>query len=137
MTDQLFCLHLEDQSDYDRSLSFWLISRIYCNAVVAVAGLGLAGGFAIIPFRKDIRFILLLAPLAGLLLTTLGALAFYVILKLSMRIAGFFSWSCCCCLTSQISTRSALASIGRNQAYRHLSLLALQSFKQRFFRRPP
>jgi hypothetical protein len=68
-------------------------------AVMAVAGFGLAGGFGIIPFRKDIPFILLLAPLSGLLLTTLGALAFYVILKLSMRTAGLFSWSCCCCLT--------------------------------------
>ena len=45
-----------------------------------LAGLGLAGGFALIPFRKSgLRFLVLAAPLSGLLLVVLGADTLYCV----------------------------------------------------------
>lgn len=54
----------------------------FLSAMLAVAGA--AGWFAIAPFRARLRYPVLLAPLAGILLVTLAALGFYVIVLLPM-----------------------------------------------------
>jgi hypothetical protein len=77
----------------------WAYVQNIAYALITMAGFALAGGVAIIPFRKDVRYALLLAPLFGLLLTTLGALAGYVLFRMPMRTAGISSLLFCCCAT--------------------------------------
>ena len=62
-------------------------------------GLGIAGGFTVMPFRRQLPFAILVAPLAGLMVVTLGALAMYVALKLPMRTAGIVAWGTCAVVT--------------------------------------
>ena len=57
-------------------------------SLVVIVGFGLTGGFAIIPFHRQYRFAILMAPLAGILLVTLGSLSFYSVLKIPMLKAG-------------------------------------------------
>lgn len=59
----------------------------------ALLVLGFCGWFAVAPFRRDLRFVMLAAPLAGILVLTMGALAGYVFLRLPMRQAGILSLS--------------------------------------------
>jgi hypothetical protein len=67
----------------------------WLSVLVILAGLGLAGAFATLAFEKLFTFPALLAPMFGLLFVTLGALAFYVIFYVSIRVAATASWAAC------------------------------------------
>lgn len=54
-----------------------IFAQEYLWTLATLIGLGLAGGFAIAPFRSTITFPWLAAPLAGLLIFTLGVAIFY------------------------------------------------------------
>jgi hypothetical protein len=49
----------------------------YLFVIAMLAGFAAAGGFAVLPFRRSLRFGLLVAPFAGLLCVTLGIASFY------------------------------------------------------------
>ena len=56
--------------------------------IAALTILGACGWSVVAPFRRDLPHAVLVAPLAGILMLTLSALAGYVFLKLPMRQAG-------------------------------------------------
>jgi hypothetical protein len=60
----------------------------------ALCALGLAGGFALVPFRTASPFLYLAAPLAGLLLLALGISGGHSILGLGVPIAGLAVLAC-------------------------------------------
>lgn len=74
-------------------------ARDYLFVVAMLAGLGLAGGFVLLPFRRALRFGLLVAPLAGILCVTLGVATFYTMGGWSLSRSIAVSW-CACSLST-------------------------------------
>src|SRR5258708_2135371 len=60
-----------------------------------LAGLGLAGGFLVLPFRTTGQLIVLAAPLAGLLVVALGTAALYSITGARFGVCAAASTSLC------------------------------------------
>lgn len=89
-------------------LSEWLF-------IVAVTMLfAVIGGFAIIPFRRAFRYAILLAPMFGLLVGTLGALAFYVFFKAPFQLAFLISAAGCIMMTIFSTWHAGLKVAPRN-----------------------
>src|SRR5215469_10936761 len=70
-------------------------ARDYLFVVAMLAGLALAGGFVLLPFRRALRFGLLGAPLAGILCMTLGVATFYTMGGWSLGRSIAVSWLAC------------------------------------------
>jgi hypothetical protein len=66
---------------------------------VMLAGLSLAGGFVVLPFRKTLRFAGLAAPLAGLLVVVLGIASLYSISGRDFAVCAMVSASLCVAAT--------------------------------------
>jgi hypothetical protein len=71
----------------------------WLSCLCVLAGLGLAGAFALLFFQGAFTFPGLLAPMFGMLFVTLGSLAFYAMLGVTMRSACAGSWLLCCLLS--------------------------------------
>jgi hypothetical protein len=67
----------------------------WLSVLGALTGLGLAGAFATLFFPGAFTFPALLAPMFGMLFVTLGSLAFYVTLGVTMQSACAGSWLLC------------------------------------------
>jgi hypothetical protein len=72
-----------------------IFARDYLFVLAMLAGLGIAGGFVLLPFRRGLRFGLLSAPLAGLLCVTLGVATLYTIGGWPLKMSIVVSWSAC------------------------------------------
>lgn len=62
--------------------------------VIVLVGFGLAGGWAILPYGRRLRYGILAAPLAGLLSVVLGTATLYTIGDLSLRLSAVLSGGC-------------------------------------------
>jgi hypothetical protein len=67
----------------------------WLSVLGVLAGFGLAGAFAPLFFQGAFTFPALLAPMFGMLFVTLGSLAFYAALGVTMRSACAGSWLLC------------------------------------------
>jgi hypothetical protein len=76
-----------------------IFSFEYVFVLLAVLAYGIAGGFALVPFRRGLRFAALAAPLAGILCVTLGTAVFYGIVGLTAGHALAVSWGICVAAT--------------------------------------
>lgn len=65
----------------------------------AIVVLAIAGGFVLLPFRKTLSFVLLAAPLAGLICVVLGTSLLYSFVGLSVRASGGIALSVCATMT--------------------------------------
>jgi hypothetical protein len=71
------------------------ISSEYFFVLGMLAAYAIAGGFAILPFRRSLRFGILAAPFAGLLCVTLGIAVFYSIAGFTAERAAYISFGGC------------------------------------------
>jgi hypothetical protein len=77
-------------------------------------GFSVAGGFAIIPFRRHFPFAFLLAPMFGIILVTLGSLAFYILLNLSFQFSFLLSATGCAAATALATWAAGLRPHARS-----------------------
>ncbi len=97
-----------------------MFMREYLWNLAIVSFLAIAGGFGVIPFLRDLKFPLLLAPLMGLLFIVLGTAGLYTIIGQPVATCGLITASLCLSLTgislwavrSSIRTCKALSSAG-------------------------
>lgn len=78
----------------------FLIELLFLLSVLI--GLGFIGGFAVIPFSKDIRYAAFLSPIAGLFILVTGVASFYSVLTLSV-LHSFIGVSLFCIIFTCIS----------------------------------
>lgn len=83
------------------------------------------GGFAIVPFRRAFPFAILLAPIFGLLIVTLGALAFYVFFKFTFTLSFYISTIGCSVTTLLVVWWNGLKADIRTLGVSLVLLLAL------------
>jgi hypothetical protein len=65
----------------------------------AIVVLAIAGGFILLPFRRTLPFVLLAAPLAGLICVVLGTALLYGFMGLSVRASGGIALAVCATMT--------------------------------------
>ncbi|WP_156439467.1 hypothetical protein [Bradyrhizobium valentinum] len=72
---------------------------LLAKVLAAICLLGLAGGFATLPFREGRRFVLLLTPMFGLLILPLGVTLIYSSNRLSFQGSAIIATFACAALT--------------------------------------
>ena len=72
---------------------------LLAKVLAATCLLGLAGGFATLPFREGRRFVLLLTPMFGLLILPLGVTLIYSSNRLSFQGSAIIAMFACAALT--------------------------------------